>query len=91
MWSLWWVWIIGAIVLGFIEVLIPAQIFLGFAFGAAMTGGLLAFDAFGMSQSLPLTLLLFAMLSLASWVLTRRVLGVRPGQVKTFDRDINED
>lgn len=91
MWATWWIWIIGAIALGFIEVLVPAHIFLGFAVGAGLTGLALLFGVPGLAESLPMTLLVFAALSLAAWILTRRVLGVRAGQVKVFDRDINED
>ena len=36
-------------------------------------------------------LLVFAGLSLAAWIAMRRGLGVRRGQIRTFDRDINED
>ena len=93
-WSIWWVWVMGALVLGFLEVLVPSWIFLGFAIGAAVTGGLLgaggAISA-QMSASLPMTCLIFAVLSLAAWLLLRRAVGVRKGQVKVCDRDINED
>ena len=91
MWSTWWIWMIGALVLGFVEVLAPAQIFLGFAVGAALTGLALLFGVPGMATSLPLTLVVFAVLSLVAWIVTRKVMGVRPGQVKVFERDINED
>ena len=37
-WSLWWVWMVGALLLAILEVLAPAQIFLGFAAGAAGVG-----------------------------------------------------
>ena len=91
MWATWWIWMIGALALAFVEVLIPAQVFLGFAVGAALTGLGLAFGVPGLADSFPLTLVVFAALSLVAWVVIRRVLGVRPGQVKIWDRDINED
>ena len=91
MWSVWWVWIVGALVIGFLEVLAPAQIFLGFAVGAAVTGLALLIGVPGLATSLPATLLLFAILSLVSWVVVRRLVGVRDGQVKVWERDINED
>jgi len=94
MWSIWWVWIIGALVLGFLEVLAPAFIFLGFAIGAGLTGLALLVGgplAAWLSGSLPVTLLVFAVLSLISWLVLRQVMGVREGQLKTFDHDINED
>lgn len=91
MWSLWWVWIIGAILLGVLEVLAPAQIFLGFAVGAGVTGLALLIGIPGLATSLPATLLLFAVMSLIAWIAIRRVVGIREGQVKVWDRDINED
>ncbi|MBT8416846.1 MAG: hypothetical protein KJO42_05335 [Silicimonas sp.] len=91
MWSVWWIWIVAALVVGFLEVLAPAQIFLGFALGAAGTGLALLIGVPGLATSLPATLLLFAVLSLVAWLVVRKVVGVRPGQVKFWDRDINED
>ncbi|MEO1046683.1 MAG: hypothetical protein AAFX04_14705, partial [Pseudomonadota bacterium] len=41
--------------------------------------------------SLPFALLFFAICSLVAWLVLRKVLGVRQGQVKIWDRDINED
>lgn len=91
MWSVWWVWIVGALALAFVEVLAPAQIFLGFAVGAALTGLALLIGVPGLAGSLPATLLVFAILSLVAWITIRRVVGIRKGQVKVWDRDINED
>lgn len=94
MWSLWWVWGIAALALATVEVLAPAYIFLGFALGASvvallfLVGGPLGGALAG---SLPLTLLVFAILSLVAWIALRRVVGVRKGQVKHWDRDINDD
>ena len=97
MWSLWWVWMIGALALGTLEVLAPAQIFLGFAIGAALVGlGLLAGlpAALGMADvvnSVPMMLLVFAVLSLVAWLVLRPLMGVRKGQVTHFEHDINEE
>ena len=94
MWSLWWVWVIAALALGFLEVLVPSWAFLGFAIGAALTGGILGVGgplATWLAGSLPATLLVFAFLSLVAWLALRRAVGVRQGQVKVWDRDINED
>ena len=44
-----------------------------------------------MASSLPMLLLLFSVFSLLAWLVFRRVLGVRSGQVKVWDRDINEN
>lgn len=91
MWSVWWVWIVGALVLAIVEVLAPAQIFLGFAVGAGLTGLALLIGIPGLAGSLPATVLVFAILSLIAWITIRRAVGIRKGQVKVWDRDINED
>ena len=94
MWSAWWVWGAAAVLLGIGELLLPAQILLGFAIGAGLVSLLLFADGtlvLGLSQSLPLILLLFGIASLIAWILLRRLLGIRPGQKTTFDHDINEN
>lgn len=91
MWSVWWVWVVGALTLAIVEVLAPAQIFLGFAVGAALTGLALLIGVPGLAGSLPATLLVFAILSLVAWITIRKAVGIRKGQVKVWDRDINED
>jgi membrane protein implicated in regulation of membrane protease activity len=88
MWAVWWVWIAGGFALGVAEVLLPGFIFLGFAAGAVLTGVLLGI---GLSVSLPLTLLIFALLSLASWIALRATVGVKTGQVKVWHDDINDN
>ena len=90
-WSLWWIWMVGALALAILEVLAPAQIFLGFAVGAAGVGLGLLIGIPGMSTSLPFALVVFGILSLIAWIAIRRLVGVREGQVKVWDRDINED
>jgi membrane protein implicated in regulation of membrane protease activity len=91
MWGVWWVWLVGALVLAFLEVLAPAQIFFGFAAGAAGVSLALLVGVPGLAGSLPTTLLLFSILSLVAWIVIRRVVGIRRGQLKVWDRDINED
>ncbi|MDC0657105.1 hypothetical protein N6L27_03760 [Leisingera sp. SS27] len=86
-WVLWWVWGAGALVLAILEVLAPGFVFLGFAIGAAIVGLLLLAGA---SFTLPLLLLIFAALSLAAWLVMRRVFALPKGQVKTFNHDIND-
>jgi membrane protein implicated in regulation of membrane protease activity len=81
---------VGALALAILEVLAPAQIFLGFAAGAAGVGLALLVGVPGLSGSIPMLLLAFAVLSLIAWLLIRPLLGVREGQVKHFDHDINE-
>ncbi|MFW5641885.1 MAG: NfeD family protein [Roseicyclus sp.] len=94
MWGEWWVWGVAAIALAVGEVLLPSFVLLGFAIGAGvmalvlLVGGPLAV---WLGASVPVLLLAFALVSLGSWLGLRRWLGVYRGQVKTFDRDINED
>lgn len=92
--STWWVWVAAAIGLGILEIFVPAYVFLGFAIGAAATGLLMLIGApiaATMGGSVAITFLVFAVLSLIAWIVLRRVMGVREGQSKVFDRDINED
>ncbi len=88
MWMMWWPWVAGAVVLAILEVLAPGYVFLGFALGAAVIGGLLAL---GLSVSLAVLALIFALVSLVAWLVLRKVFGIREGQIKIWDRDINED
>ncbi len=90
-WSLWWVWMIGALILAILEVVVPAQVFLGFAIGAAVVGLALLAGIPGLAGSLSALALAFAVASLLAWMLVRRLMGTRKGQVKHFDHDINED
>ena len=87
-WTLWWVWCAGALVLGILEVLVPGFVFLGFATGAGIVGLMLA--ATGASWGLPPLLLIFAGLSLAAWLLLKRFFALPKGQVKKFNHDIND-
>ena len=88
MWNVWWVWIVAGFALGVLEILAPGYIFLGFAMGAMLTGVLLGFGILG--GSLPLLLLVFAVLSLITWLVLRRVVGVTDSQAKIWHKDINE-
>lgn len=87
-WTLWWVWGAAALVLGILEILAPGFVFLGFAIGAAAVALLLLLS--GGSWGLPLLLLIFAGLSLAAWLLLKRLFALPKGQVKTFNHDIND-
>ncbi|WP_299048556.1 hypothetical protein [uncultured Tateyamaria sp.] len=91
LWSIWWVWIVAALVLAMIEVFVPAFVFLGMAIGAVVVGVALGFGALGwIGAGLPALLLLFAVSSVVAAVALRNVIGVRRGQVKIWDRDIND-
>ena len=89
LWLEWWVWMAGALALATLEVLIPGYVFLGFAVGAGVMGLLMLF---GLSATgLALTMVIFALLSLVSVFVMRRVFALKTGQVKTWDTDINDN
>lgn len=87
LWSIWWVWLCFALVLGIVEALLPGFIFLGFALGALVVSLMLLF---GVTTTLPILLMIFAGLSLVAWLVLRRIFALPSGQVKVFDRDIND-
>lgn len=89
LWQEWWVWMLAGAVLAIMEVLIPGFILLGFAIGALLTGILLWFGVLG--GSFGALLLVFAAASIAAWLALRTLVGVRHGQVKVWDRDINDN
>lgn len=88
LWQEWWVWMIAGAVLAILEIMIPGFILLGFAVGAALTGLLLWLGVLG--GSLAALVLVFALASLIAWLVLRKVVGIRHGQVKVWDRDIND-
>ncbi len=88
MWNVWWVWIVAGFALGVLEVLAPGYIFLGFAIGAVVTGVLVGLGVIG--GALPALLLVFAVASVGAWLVLRATMGVREGQVKVWDKDIND-
>ena len=89
--STWWTWIIAAMILAILEVFLPAQILLGFAIGAVGVGLGLLIGFPGLAGSIPALMLAFAVMSLIGWLVLRRLLGVYKGQVKVWERDVNED
>lgn len=91
MWSMWWIWAVAAAGFLTLEVIAPTHIFLGFAIGAAAVSGGLALGVPGLAGSIPIMALVFAVVSLIGWIVTRQLVGVREGQVKVWDRDINDD
>ncbi len=88
LWQIWWAWVAAGLALAIFEVFAPGFVFLGFALGAVLVGGLLAL---GVTMSLPWLLVVFGVSSLAAWIAMRQVFGVRKGQIKTWDTDINEN
>jgi inner membrane protein len=84
----WWTWVVLGFALGVLEILAPGYIFLGFAIGAVATGILVGI---GLAPAGVMGLILvFAVLSVLAWLVLRRVMGLREGQVKIWDRDIND-
>ncbi len=88
LWYEWWLWLAAAVGLGILEVILPGYIFLGFAVGAAATGALLWVGVAELSA--PWLIVIFAVASLAAYLVIRKIFGLRTGQVKIWDRDINE-
>ena len=89
LWQEWWVWVVIGVTLAVAEVMLPGFILLGFAIGAALVGFLLLLGLLG--GNLFVLILIFAIASLISWIALRRLMGVRKGQVKIWDRDINDN
>ncbi|WP_417720511.1 NfeD family protein [Salipiger sp.] len=85
---LWWIWASAAVLLLVLEMFAPGFIFLGFGLGAAAVSIWLLV---GYAAGWPWLVLIFAVVSLLSWIALRQLVGVRKGQVKLWERDINED
>jgi inner membrane protein len=85
----WWMWMVAGLGLAIFEVVLPGYIFAGFAVAAVATGGLIWLGLLG--NSLPLALAVFAGLSVVGWVVLRRIFGKNMGEVKRWDRDINDN
>lgn len=89
-WHTWWIWVVGGLLIATAELLLPGYIFLGFAVGGILTGGLIGIGVLD-GASLAVLLAIFAGLSLLAWAAMRAALGKREGQVKVWTRDINDD
>jgi inner membrane protein len=88
LWQIWWVWLVAAAALGILELILPGFMALGFGLGAALVGVLTATGLLG--GNLAMMILVFAVGSLAGWIGLRKWAGVRKGQVKVWDHDIND-
>ncbi|SFR37084.1 hypothetical protein [Litoreibacter janthinus] len=94
LWNQYWVWFALALALGVCEILLPGYILLGFALAAAAMGIVFASGigpAQAMMDSLPVTLSIYGGMSLVTWLALRQYFGRRDGQVKVWDKDINEN
>jgi membrane protein implicated in regulation of membrane protease activity len=87
LWTIWWVWVLAGVGLAILEVVVPGFVFLGFAIGAGLTGLLVLAGA--APANVALLTLVFAVLSLVSWIALRRLVGVTKSQVKVWKDDIN--
>ena len=87
-WLVWWVWIGVAIVVGVLETLLPAWVFLGFSVGAFAMAGLVAL---GVDLGIGGTLLAFALISGVAYAVLRAWLGATArGSERVVEHDINE-
>ena len=89
LWQQPWLWVVAAAVLGAAEMLLPGFFLLGFAAGSVLVAGLLWLGLLG--DSLPLMVLVCSLAAAAVWALARRLAGVRKGQTRIWDSDINEN
>ncbi|MFV0335220.1 MAG: NfeD family protein [Tropicimonas sp.] len=93
-WDAWWLWVSIGIGLAILEVAVPGFIFLGFALGAIVVGLLLLLGgglAAWLTGSASMLLLVFALLSVLAWLMLRKLVGVRQGQSRVVEKDINDD
>lgn len=92
--DVWWVWVAAGFALAILEVFAPGFLFAGFAVGAVITGGWMGLALPGtawLAASSINALLAFAVMSVVAWLAMRALLGVRQGQNRKIDHDINED
>lgn len=87
-WLNGWLWLIAAFVLAALELLAPGWVFMGLAASVGLMGVLLLTGLWG--AGLPVTLVVTAIMSGLVWLILRRVAGVSRGQVRLWDRDIND-
>ncbi len=88
---LWWVWVGIALVLGIVELLAPAFIFLGFAIGAlAIAGLLLLLPGLLAGLSFNALMALFAVLSLVGWIILKFAFKDQSSGTEIITHDIND-
>ena len=85
----WWAWAILALALACLEITLPAFVFLGMAIGAGCVALVMALGGAGVIGA-PLSVLMFAVISLIATLVLRKIFSLPKGQVKTFDDDIND-
>jgi len=87
-WLNGWLWLIAALALAALELFAPGWVFMGLAASVGLMGILLLTGLWG--AGLAVTLVVTAILSGVIWLILRRVAGRNRGQVRRWDRDINE-
>lgn len=87
-WLNGWLWVVAALILAALELFAPGWVFMGLAAAVGLMGVLLISGFW--TAGLPVTLVVTAALSGVVWLILRRVAGVRRGQVRIWDRDIND-
>ena len=85
----WWAWAILALAMACLEITLPAFVFLGMAIGAGCVALVMALGGAGVIGA-PLSVLMFAVISLIATLVLRKIFSLPKGQVKTFDGDIND-
>ena len=85
----WWAWAILALALACLEITVPAFVFLVMAIGAGCVALVMALGGAGVIGA-PLSVLMFAVISLIATLVLRKIFSLPKGQVKTFDGDIND-
>ena len=85
----WWAWAILALALACLEITVPAFVFLGMAIGAGCVALVMALGGADVIGA-PISVLMFAVISLIATLVLRKVFSLPKGQVKTFDGDIND-
>lgn len=88
-WQQAWLWAVLGVVLAGLEMLAPGFYLLGLACGALIVALLTWVGVLG--ASLPWMIFVAAVAALISWLALRRWAGVRGGQPKVWDHDINEN
>ena len=84
-----WIWIIAALVLAALELAMPGWFFLGAAIAVLLMGLALLLGLW--TGGLPMALVVAALLTGLAWLVLRRVFGASRGEVKIWDRDINDN
>jgi len=89
LWQQWWVWIAAGVVLAILEIMVSGYVLLGFAAGAVLTGILISFGLLG--GTVPALILVFALASLAAWLVFRALFGLPKDNVKIYEHDVNDN